>query len=180
VSRFTLRPDLEVRDFTPEDETGVQALLAADEDYFVAATGSPSAPGDVQSLFYSLPEGADLDAKRLLVVVCGGLVIGLVDVVLDYPEPSAAAVGLFFVHPDHRRQGVGDAVAGALINYARESQIHLVTTTTPLEWAPGRAFLEHLDFTVEAPEQARHQTSNRNLGPFEPPVLRAQMHLQQN
>ena len=73
VLRFTPRPDLEVREFVPEDEPGVRALFAAGEDYFVAATGSPSAPGDVQSLSYALPEGAEPDAKRLLVVICGEL-----------------------------------------------------------------------------------------------------------
>lgn len=78
----------------------MQALFAAGEDYFVAATGGTSTPGDLQSLFYALPNGAEPDAKRLLVVVCDEVVIGLVDVVLDHPEPAAAAVGMFlFVSP---------------------------------------------------------------------------------
>jgi len=42
-------------------------------------------------------------------------VIGLVDVVLDHPQPAAAAVGLFLVHPDYRRQRIGDDLAEALI-----------------------------------------------------------------
>ena len=177
MSQFTLRPNLTVRDFLPEDEPGVQALFAAGEDYFVAATGGPSTPGDVQSLFYALPNGAEPDAKRLLVVVCDEVVIGLVDVVLDHPEPAAAAVGMFLLHPDYRRRGVGDAVAGELIQHARESGFSLVTATTPLGWTPGRAFLEHLGFGIDEPEQALHQISNRNLGPHEPPVLRARLHV---
>jgi len=62
-----------------------------------------AAPGDVQSLFYALPEGAEPEAKRLFVVIRDGLVIGLVDVVIDHPGPNAAAAGLFLVHPDCRR-----------------------------------------------------------------------------
>ena len=32
-------------------------LFADCDDWFQAATGHPSGPGDVQSLFYALPEG---------------------------------------------------------------------------------------------------------------------------
>jgi hypothetical protein len=77
------------------DEAALQALFAACEDYFLAATGLPSGPGDVQSMFYALPEGADPDDKRLLVVEADGEVVGLVDVVLRHPAQDTASVGLF-------------------------------------------------------------------------------------
>jgi GNAT superfamily N-acetyltransferase len=76
-----------------------------------------------------------------------------------------------------RRLGVGDVVARALIQHARESGIRLVTATTPLGWAPGLAFLEHLGFALEAPEEPCHQSSNRNLGPREVVVRRGSLRL---
>lgn len=76
-----------------------------------------------------------------------------------------------------RRLGVGDVVARALIQHARESGIRLVTATTPLGWTPGLAFLEHLGFAVEAPEEPCHQSSNRNLGPREVVVRRGSLRL---
>lgn len=174
---LTPLPDLQIREFVPEDEQGVQALFTAAEDYFVAATGDPAAPGDVQSLFYALPAGAEPGAKRLLVVVRDGQVIGLVDAVLGHPQADAAAVGLFLVHPDHRRQGLGDTISTALLEQARGSGIRLVTATTPIEWAAGSAFLESLGFAIAAPDDARPQPGNRNVGPRESTVLRGALHL---
>ncbi|MFE5737781.1 hypothetical protein [Streptomyces celluloflavus] len=44
---------IQVRDLEPRDENDVLALFGAAEDWFVAATGRPAAPGDVQSLYYA-------------------------------------------------------------------------------------------------------------------------------
>jgi hypothetical protein len=54
-----------VRDLEPEDEDAVLEVFTASEDWFVAETGQPSAPGDVQSCLYVLPEGNDFEDKVL-------------------------------------------------------------------------------------------------------------------
>jgi GNAT superfamily N-acetyltransferase len=173
------RPGIGLREFEPADEPAVQEMFAAAADYFTAATGGPPAPGDVQSLFYALPADADLgpDAKRVLVIERDGRPVGVVDLVLGHPTAAGCAVGLFLLHPDHRRQRIGADVARALIAHAGRSGITLVTATTPVDWPPGAAFLEHLGFAVEPAEQARHQRGNRNLGPAERPVRRARLQL---
>ena len=96
-----------VREMLPEDEPGVAALFAACEDYFVAATGGPALPGDVQSLFYALPEGADFDQKRLSVMCRGADVVGLVDAVDRHPEVESCSVGVFLVAPGRGARGSG-------------------------------------------------------------------------
>src|SRR5258707_1120111 len=63
-----------VRDLEPEDEDAVLDVYTASEDWFVAETGQPSAPGDVQSSYYALPEGSDVDDKVLLVIEADGVV----------------------------------------------------------------------------------------------------------
>lgn len=126
-----------IREFAPADEAVVQELFAASADYFRAATGDVAAPGDVQSLFHAVPEGAELDAKRLLVLVRDGLVIGLVDVVLGHPELDAVTVGLFLLHPEHRREGLGHVVATALTQRARELGYWRVSSSTPPYWEPN-------------------------------------------
>ncbi len=75
-----------VRDVLPSDEPGLLHLFEVSEDYFVADTGLPAGPGDVQSLLYGLPEGADVRDKQILVVEDpAGELVGLVDLVLHYP-----------------------------------------------------------------------------------------------
>ncbi|MFD8674400.1 GNAT family N-acetyltransferase [Streptomyces seoulensis] len=137
-----------LREPGPADEAALLKMFEECEDWFTAATGLPSAPGDVQSLYYALPEGADPGDKVLLLVERGGEVAGLVDAVRDWPEPGAVAVGLFLLAPWARGRGLGRAVAESLL--ARGAA--RVTATVPAGWRAGERFLEGLGFALGAPE----------------------------
>ncbi|MCX5047833.1 MULTISPECIES: GNAT family N-acetyltransferase [unclassified Streptomyces] len=144
--------EVTVREMRPEDEPGVAALFASCEDYFVAATGNPALPGDVQSLYYALPDGADFDQKRVLVMCRGERVVGLVDVVDRHPDVESCSVGMFLVAPEARREGLGASVAGRLIEEAAGRGMRTVAATCPGEWEPGLGFLRSLGFEVGAPK----------------------------
>ncbi|MFF7963939.1 GNAT family N-acetyltransferase [Streptomyces sp. NPDC007903] len=137
-----------LREPGPADEAALLRLFEECEDWFTAATGRPSAPGDVQSLYYALPEGADPGDKVLLLVERNGEVAGLVDAVRDWPEAGAVAVGLFLLAPWARGRGLGRAVAETLL----ERGASRVTATVPAGWKAGERFLERLGFALEAPE----------------------------
>ncbi|MFI9391494.1 GNAT family N-acetyltransferase [Streptomyces bauhiniae] len=139
-----------LREPGPADEAALLRLFEECEDWFTAATGLPSAPGDVQSLYYALPGGADPGDKVLLLVERNGEVAGLVDAVRDWPEAGAVAVGLFLLAPWARGRGLGRAVAESLL--ARGAS--RVTATVPAGWQPGERFLERLGFALGAPEGA--------------------------
>jgi GNAT superfamily N-acetyltransferase len=167
-----------VSDVLPSDEPGLLRLFEASEDYFVAATGLPAGPGDVQSLFYGLPEGADVRDKQILVVEApSGELVGLVDLVLHHPDPDACAVGLFLLRPDARRRGLGSALAAALLERAAEGGVQRVTATVPDGWEPGLAFLAARSFTLSDPEDVPGARANRNTGPREAAVRRAELRL---
>jgi GNAT superfamily N-acetyltransferase len=155
-----------VRNLEPADEDGVLSVFTACEDWFVAETGQPSAPGDVQSSFYAVPKGADFDDKVLLVVEAGGEIIGFVDAVRRYPHTAAVAVGAFLIHPDFRRLGIGRTVAEALFAAATEADFVQVNTHVTEGWEPGRRFLAALGFTFSAPRPPA-ETVDRNVGPGE-------------
>ncbi|QBJ90067.1 GNAT family N-acetyltransferase [Streptomyces seoulensis] len=137
-----------LREPGPADEAALLKMFEECEDWFTARTGLPSAPGDVQSLYYALPEGADPGDKVLLLVERGGEVAGLVDAVRDWPEPGAVAVGLFLLAPWARGRGLGRAVAESLL--ARGAA--RVTATVPAGWRAGERFLGGLGFALGAPE----------------------------
>jgi GNAT superfamily N-acetyltransferase len=138
-----------VREMRPEDEAGVGRLFAACADYFTAATGTQALPADVQSLYYALPEGADFEQKRLL-VVCRGAdgVVGLVDVVDRYPDAGSCSVGVFLLAPGARRQGIGTGVARRLAEEAAGRGMRTVLATCPADWEPGMGFLRGLGFEI--------------------------------
>lgn len=144
----------------PDDEPGILELFAACDDWFEAVTGGPSGHGDVQSLFYSLPEGRSFEDKRLFTVRDGDKIVGLVDAVLGYPHRNAVAVGQFLVAPSHRGRGLGTAVASVLIAEARAAGLEEVTATAHDAWPAGRAFLRTLGFVIgpEGEPPARRAT----------------------
>ncbi|MFF8407616.1 GNAT family N-acetyltransferase [Streptomyces sp. NPDC015684] len=160
-----------VRELGPADEGPLLTLFEECEDWFVAATGLPSGPGDVQSLFYALPEGADPEDKVLLVLERDGVVAGVVDAVRDHPEPGAVAVGLFLLAPWARGRGLGRALAASLL--ARAGGGTVVTATVPPGWVPGERFLRRLGFTLDAVPAARPDPAGGRPGPRGAAVRRA-------
>jgi ribosomal protein S18 acetylase RimI-like enzyme len=167
-----------VREMRPEDEAGVVRLFAECEDYFVAATGSPALPADVQSLYYALPEGADFDQKRLLVMARGERVVGLVDVVDRHPDAGTCSVGVFLVATEARREGIGEGVARGLIEEAAGRGMETVVATCPEGWEPGLGFLRSLGFEIGAPEgRAGGMVGNRLRHPGETGLCIAELRL---
>jgi GNAT superfamily N-acetyltransferase len=156
-----------VRSLRPDDAAGVDALLRASAEWFERLTGRPAPeaamPGDVQSLFYALPEGATFDDKHLLVIEDRHAVIGLVDYVEHHPGPADCAVGLFLVNPDDRGFGVGTAVAASLLSRLRAAGFTRVTATSAAEWRSGLRFLAALGFTVTPVPGADHVTAELEL-----------------
>jgi GNAT superfamily N-acetyltransferase len=164
-----------VRELEPADEESVLALFAAAEDWFTAATGQPAAPGDVQSLLYALPEGAAFEDKVLLVVETDRRTVGVVDAVLRHPTAASCSVGMFLVHPAHRRQGLGRHAAAVLLGeLAARGRTEVVAPVTEGR-QPGRAFLAALGFALDAPGTAA--SANRDPGPAERPALPARLRL---
>ncbi|MFF9480035.1 GNAT family N-acetyltransferase [Streptomyces sp. NPDC014733] len=166
---------IRIRDLKPDDEQDVLALFDAAGDWFTAATGRPAAPGDVQSLYYALPEGAAFQDKTLIVIAVGGEIVGVIDAVIRYPTAGSCTLGLFLIHPAFRRRGLGSLVASALLReLAAENYTHVATSVTE-GWRPGTEFLTALGFSFESPRLPA--PANRNLGPGERPVIRARLHL---
>ncbi|SDU45387.1 GNAT family N-acetyltransferase [Jiangella alkaliphila] len=159
----------------PDDEPGLLELFAACDDWFEAVNGTPSGPGDVQSLFYALPEGASFEDKRLFTIRDGDKIVGLIDAVLGFPHRTAAAVGLFLIAPSHRRRGLGVAVAKVLLAEARETGLDTVTASAHDSWPQGQEFLRALGFAVGPPAEP---SGNRAGAPGEAPARRATLILQ--
>lgn len=169
VVRHTLTTEL--HDLEPSDEPAVLALFEECVDWFEFATGQPAGPGDVQSLYYAVPAGADFSQKSLLVAETEGRISALVDLVQQYPTADEWTIGAFLVAPKFRRQRLGTALAQALGEEARAQGVRRIHATVTAGWDSGIRFLESLGFSID-PAAAR-PGGNRNLGHRERPVHRA-------
>ncbi|WP_129668856.1 GNAT family N-acetyltransferase [Phytoactinopolyspora endophytica] len=170
VGPLTLREQIE-----PDDEPGLLALFGECDDWFEATTGGPSGPGDVQSLFYAVPEGVSLDDKYLFTLRDGERIVGMVDVVARYPDPRSCVIGTFLIAPSHRRSGVARAVAQVLLSEAREVGFKQVTTTVIDSWPPSAAFAEAMGFEIG---DIIARGGNRRAGEHEATLRRATLNLE--
>lgn len=170
-------PRFRIRDLEPTDEPSVLALFDAAEDWFTATTGQPAAPGDVQSLYYVLPEGAAFDDKAILVIESEGRIVGLIDAVLRHPTASTCSVGMFLLHPAHRRRGIGSRAVSLLLGELAARGHTEVVASVAAELRPGRAFLTSLGFTFDLGAAGPSATANRDPGPGERAPVRARLHL---
>jgi GNAT superfamily N-acetyltransferase len=96
------------RPLTPRDDPALQALLERAADYTELLTGLPPGSSDAQSLYAALPEGKAYEDKLVLGVHDpGGFLIGVFDVIRDYPVAGTWLIGLLLLDPKYRRQGLG-------------------------------------------------------------------------
>ncbi len=105
---------LEVRALGREDVAEIDALLGRCADFIRISEGHDPAAGDGLRLLEERPLSApDLD-KLVLGLYDGPCLIGLVDVLGDYPEPGVWDLGLMLIEPQRRRAGIGAALQAAL------------------------------------------------------------------
>lgn len=103
---------MQLRPFTPDQEAELQSLLESDPGYTERVTGYPPGPSDALSLTVMRPEGVEADQKFVLGAWRPGPggrdeLVGVVDLIRGYPEPSYAYVGLLLVRWELQGTGIG-------------------------------------------------------------------------
>lgn len=92
------------------DVAALQRVLEDAPEYTLRVTGHPVRPADAQSLFTALPLGLGYDAKHVFAVELDGNMVGVVDVLDGWPDPSTAHIGLLLVDEPHQQLGIGGLV----------------------------------------------------------------------
>jgi RimJ/RimL family protein N-acetyltransferase len=114
--------------FQTKDFTGVQltaeygeqlqALCEGCADYSEMIEGAPPASSAAQNLFYALPDGKDYADKFLVGVLDSDKLIGVIDVIRDYPKKNIWFIGLLMLEPDQRGRSIGTRIMKSLEDWA--------------------------------------------------------------
>jgi ribosomal protein S18 acetylase RimI-like enzyme len=98
----------------PEELRGLQAVMESDEGFALRVTGHPPGPADAQSTLLFVPEGMAPDDKVVFGVWVDGELVGVLDLLLRYPDQETVYLGLLLIDRRWQGQGIGAAACQAL------------------------------------------------------------------
>jgi GNAT superfamily N-acetyltransferase len=98
----------------PEEVAALQRIFESNEDFALRVTGHPPGPADAQSTLMFVPEGRSPDDKAVFGVWAGDELVGVLDLLLRYPDDETVYLGLLLIDRDRQGQGVGAAACRAL------------------------------------------------------------------
>ncbi len=127
----------------------LQAFYEGCADYFELITGAPPGPNEAEDLLTSLPRGKSFDDKFVIGLFdAPGHLIGVLDVIRDYPKPGEWYLGLLMFGPIWRGRRLGERVYRRLEDWVRAlggAAIHLIVQ----EQNPGALrFWQRMGFEV--------------------------------
>lgn len=128
----------------------LQAFLDRCREYFELVTGQPPGPREAADLLRALPRGKNREDKFVLGLFdAPGHLIGVLDVIRDFPRPREWFLGLLMFEPTLRGKKLGDRVFRRLEEWIRAqggTAIHLVVE----EVNPGALrFWQRMGFVVQ-------------------------------
>lgn len=109
-----------VRHLEQGDVDALQALIESFPAYAERVTGLPPGPSDALSALISVPPDFDPSGKRGIGLWEDGVLIAFADVLIGWPDPMTAHIGLLIVHGAHHGQGLGRRLHDAVLERVRQ------------------------------------------------------------
>lgn len=113
-------------------EEELQAFYEECRDYVELVTGAPPGPDEARQLLRALPRGKGREDKFVIGLFdAPGHLVGVLDVIRDYPEARDWYVGLLLFGPSSRGRRLGERVYRRLEEWVRAEggrSLHLVVT----------------------------------------------------
>ena len=104
-------PGCYVEQLQPEETAVLQAWLEKSADSSQLVTGSPPGSSAAGSLLTDCPPGKTADDKLVVGITAGPPdLVGVLDVIRDFPSLQDWWLGLLLLDPQHRGQGLGQQV----------------------------------------------------------------------
>lgn len=153
------------------DVAALQDLLESVPDYALRITGYPPGPSDGLSALLSVPDGFDPAGKVGLGLWEGERLVAFADVLLGYPSPSVAYIGLLVVRGGEQGRGLGRAMHDTVVERVRaapgRSRVERSRPERPERSGVGRLRVERLRLGIVATNASVAEPFWRALG-YEP------------
>jgi GNAT superfamily N-acetyltransferase len=147
LARALSGPRLLAAPARPDDAAPLQACLEGAPGYFAETEGGPAGPAAALALLGE----AEADAQRRLLLFRArpsGPVLGLLDLLVDYPEPRVAHVALLLLREACQGRGLGREAVHALESALRAGDCRALRLSVVDESPGARAFWERMGFAA--------------------------------
>jgi GNAT superfamily N-acetyltransferase len=150
-----------LRELTPSDLDALQSLFERGSDYFLVHEERPPTASEARDDWDVVPVGTPRSHKHVIGLF-GPDLVGVVEVVRDWPRPGTWVIGLLLLDPAARRRRTGTRTVSAIDAWAARSGADRLRVGVVLANSGGLQFWQELGFTqVDAhPDATRaHSTA---------------------
>lgn len=120
IRKISLANGCRLRQLSERDIGSAQKLCEQCTDYFLLHEGAAAPATAAKEIFDALPPGKTRKDKFVFgVEKADGALVGLVDLVRDFPENGVWMLGLMLLAPEERSKGTGKATHEALALWSK-------------------------------------------------------------
>lgn len=131
------------------DHEELRQFFEACEDYVLLSEGRAPTSAQVEELLRDLPPGRTLSDKHVLGIRGEDRrLVGVIDVVRDYPAPGEWFLGLMLLVPGQRGRGLGTRAYRAVERWARRQGSAAMWLAVLAQNPRARRFWERLGFAA--------------------------------
>ncbi|WP_102399354.1 GNAT family N-acetyltransferase [Haloimpatiens massiliensis] len=98
----------------------VENLCEKCSDYYILHQGTIPSKEEIDEIFISLPPNKNYEDKFVLGIYKFHELIGIVDIIKDFPTIGEWMLGLILIEPEERGNGLGKMVHEALAIWAKD------------------------------------------------------------
>jgi len=140
----------------------VQALFEASSEFILLTEGKLPSNDAAVEYFSDFPPSKTIDDK-----VCLGIfnqnnhLIGIVDLIYNYPDENVCFVGLFLIHPDFRSEKVGKTVFSRIEKHIKNEGFNEIRLAVVKENIKGYQFWKKINYIdlMKQPYQVADRTT---------------------
>lgn len=102
----------EIRNLGEKNFHEIQSFLNLFDDFFILCEGEK---GTATGLLSACPPGKDVKSDKILTgIYSNKVLIGIIDLIKDYPEDGVWTIGYLLIHPTYRNQKIGSDIIDAI------------------------------------------------------------------
>ncbi|UYO98829.1 GNAT family N-acetyltransferase [Oceanotoga sp. DSM 15011] len=124
----------------------IKNLYEKCSDYFILSSNTKASNEDIDELLFKLPPNKTLEDKFIFGMFLKDNLIGVIDLIKNFPEKYEWIIGLFLIDPSKRKQGFGKMFHNKLLEFAKSNNAKSIRIGVIEENIDGIKFWENIGY----------------------------------